>query len=80
MPDGTPATTQITLGYDPAKKRFVGTWLGSMMTHLWIYDGELSADERTLTLSSEGPQHDRREQAGELSRRHRAQERRISAR
>lgn len=55
MPDGSPATTQITLGYDPTKKRFVGTWLGTMMAHLWIYDGELSADERTLTLNSEGP-------------------------
>ncbi len=55
MPDGSPATTQITLGYDPTKKRFVGTWLGTMMAHLWIYDGELSADERTLTLDSEGP-------------------------
>jgi hypothetical protein len=55
MPDGSPAETQITLGYDPTKKRFVGTWLGTMMAHLWIYDGELSADERTLTLNSEGP-------------------------
>src|SRR5262245_49530769 len=49
MPDGSPAETQITLGYDPTKKRFVGTWLGTMMAHLWVYDGELSADERTLT-------------------------------
>jgi hypothetical protein len=55
MADGTPATSQITLGYDPAKKRFVGTWLGSMMHHLWIYDGELSADERKLILTSDGP-------------------------
>jgi hypothetical protein len=55
MPDGSPAETQITLGYDPTKKRFVGSWLGTMMTHLWVYDGELSADERTLTLNSEGP-------------------------
>jgi hypothetical protein len=55
MPDGSPAETQITLGYDPTKKRFVGTWLGTMMAHLWIYDGELSADGRTLTLNSEGP-------------------------
>jgi hypothetical protein len=55
MPDGTQAETQITLGYDPTKKRFVGTWLGTMMAHLWIYDGELSADGRTLTLNSEGP-------------------------
>jgi hypothetical protein len=55
MPDGRPATTVMTLGYDPDKRRFVGTWIGSMMTHLWIYDGELDADERVLTLHSEGP-------------------------
>ena len=55
MPDGQSATTQITLGFDPSKGRFVGTFLGTMMAHLWIYDGELSADQRTLTLNSEGP-------------------------
>jgi hypothetical protein len=55
MPDGSPVTTQITLGYDPAKKRFVGSWLGTMMSHFWVYEGELSADGKTLTLSSEGP-------------------------
>jgi hypothetical protein len=26
-----------------------------MMTHQWVYDGELDASERVLTLSSEGP-------------------------
>lgn len=55
MLDGSPAETQITLGYDPTRKRFVGSWLGTMMAHLWVYDGELSADEKTLTLNSEGP-------------------------
>ncbi|MGF1567102.1 MAG: DUF1579 domain-containing protein [Nodosilinea sp.] len=52
---GSPATTLMTLGYNPQKQRFVGTWVGSMMTHLWIYDGELDAAERVLTLHSEGP-------------------------
>ncbi|MBW4655987.1 MAG: DUF1579 domain-containing protein [Kaiparowitsia implicata GSE-PSE-MK54-09C] len=52
---GTLATTIMTLGYSPQKQRFVGTWIGSMMTHLWIYDGELDAAERVLTLHSEGP-------------------------
>ncbi len=52
---GTMATTIMTLGYNPQKQRFVGTWMGSMMTHLWIYDGELDASERVLTLHSEGP-------------------------
>ena len=45
----------MTLGYDPAKGRFVGTWIGSMMTHLWVYDGELDPAGRVLTLNSEGP-------------------------
>jgi len=55
MPGGAPATMLMTLGYDSAKKRFVGTWVGSMMTHLWIYDGALDAAERVLTLESDGP-------------------------
>lgn len=55
MPDGSPATMIMTLGYNPQTKRFVGTWLGSMMTHLWLYDGELDAAEKVLTLNSEGP-------------------------
>ena len=55
MPDGSPATMIMTLGYDPRTERFIGTWIGSMMTHLWHYDGELDAAERVLTLNSEGP-------------------------
>ena len=54
-PGGSAATTVMTLGYDPQKKRFVGTWVGSMMTHLWVYDGELDETGRILTLNSEGP-------------------------
>ena len=45
----------MTLGYDPAKKRFVGTWVGSMMAHLWVYEGSMDAEEKVLTLSAEGP-------------------------
>lgn len=55
MPDGGPAKTVMTLGYDPLKKKFVGTFIGSMMTHLWIYEGELDAAGRVLTLDAEGP-------------------------
>lgn len=50
-----PATTVMTLGYDPVKKRFVGTFIGSMMTHLWVYEGELDAAAKVLTLDAEGP-------------------------
>jgi hypothetical protein len=55
MPGGGPATMLMTLGYDMRTKRYVGTWVGSMMSHLWVYDGSLDAAERVLTLESEGP-------------------------
>jgi hypothetical protein len=55
MPDGSTGTTLMTLGFDPAKGRFVGSFVGSMMTHQWLYDGALEADGKTLTLESEGP-------------------------
>jgi hypothetical protein len=47
--------TVMTLGFDPPRGRFVGTFVGSMMTHLWIYDGSLDPSERILTLEAEGP-------------------------
>jgi hypothetical protein len=55
MPGGGDSTTLLTLGFNPQTKRFVGTWIGSMMTHLWVYDGWLDGAERVLTLESEGP-------------------------
>lgn len=55
MPDGRPATMLMTLGYDPRKGRYVGTWVGSMMNWLWRYDGTLDAEQRVLTLDTEGP-------------------------
>lgn len=55
MPSGGPANMLITLGYDPVKGSFVGTWVGSMMSTLWVYDGRLDPDEKVLTLSAEGP-------------------------
>jgi Protein of unknown function (DUF1579) len=55
MPGGGAATMMITLGYDPQAKRYTGTWVGSMMSHLWIYDGEMDAAGRILTLNAEGP-------------------------
>lgn len=54
-PGGGPATMLMSLGYDPQKKRVVGTWIGSMMATLWVYDGALDAAEKVLTLDSEGP-------------------------
>src|SRR5262245_50683293 len=38
MPGGETADLILTLGYDPAKQRFVGTFIGSMMTNMWVYE------------------------------------------
>ena len=55
MPGGGVGLTLMTLGYDPAKGRFVGTFVGSMMANLWVYDGELDAEEKKLSLHAVGP-------------------------
>ena len=54
-PGGSEMRSLITLGFDPAKARFVGTFVSSCMTHLWPYDGSLDASGKVLTLDSEGP-------------------------
>jgi len=55
MPGCGPSSTVMTLGYDPVRKHFVGTFVGSMMTHLWVYDGDLDASGQQLTLRADGP-------------------------
>jgi hypothetical protein len=56
MPGSSEPDTMIqTLGFDAAKRQFSGTWIGSMMGHLWLYEGELDAAHDRLTLTSEGP-------------------------
>lgn len=55
MPGCGAVTTIMTIGFNPQMQRFVGTWVGSMMSYLWVYDGELDASETTLMLYSEGP-------------------------
>jgi hypothetical protein len=55
MPDGSEAATVLTLGHDSATGRYVGSWIGTMMEYLWVYDGELSPDGSTLSLYTTGP-------------------------
>ena len=50
-----PMSAVLTLGYDPEKKRYVGTWVDSMMPHLWTYVGKVDATGKMLTLEAEGP-------------------------
>jgi hypothetical protein len=55
MPDGTPATTRMALGYDVSFKEYRGCFFGSMSSHLWKYVGTLSEDKKTMTLNCDGP-------------------------
>jgi hypothetical protein len=50
-----PFTSILTLGYDPAEERFVGTWISSMQSRLWSYTGALDDSGTALTLQTEGP-------------------------
>ena len=54
-PAGQAHTSILTLGYDPAEDRFVGTYISSLQTHLWAYTGTLDDSGMTLTLETEGP-------------------------
>lgn len=54
-PGGETARMIITLGYDPQKQSYVGTWIGSMMTNMFVYTGEVDPSETKLSLHTEGP-------------------------
>jgi len=55
MPGGGSMTAIMTLGYDAQSKRYVGTWIGSVMSNLWVYDGALDPGGKVLTLNADGP-------------------------
>jgi len=54
-PDGRVDRSTMTLGYDPRRARFVGTFISDSMSHQWLYEGTLDEAGRVLTLGSEGP-------------------------
>ena len=54
---GDMGPTIMTLGYDPEKKKYVGSFVGSMMTDQWIYEGELDSGGKVLVLETEGPSY-----------------------
>jgi hypothetical protein len=44
-----------TLGYDSAKKKYVGSWVDSMNSHMWTYEGTVDAGGKKITLEADGP-------------------------
>jgi hypothetical protein len=52
---GAPYNGILSLGYDPRKKQFHGTWIDSFGCQLWVYKGTLNDAGDTLTLETEGP-------------------------
>ncbi len=53
--DGQSMLSLMTLGFDPARHKFVGSFVSSCMTHQWLYEGSLDDSQRVLTLVAEGP-------------------------
>ena len=56
--DQEPMQSIITLGFDPAKGKFVGSFVATMMSSFWTYEGTLDAAKKVLPLNSEGPRMD----------------------
>ena len=52
---GMPFASVLTLGYDPDKKKYIGTWVDSMASFLWTYTGTVDPTGKILTLETEGP-------------------------
>lgn len=59
-PEGADFRTNMTLGFDPVKGRYVGTFIASCMTKLWIYDGNYDAGSKKLVLDATGPRFDQK--------------------
>ncbi len=53
--NGAPFTGVMTLGYDPKKKKYAGTWVDSMSSNMLHYEGSVDDSRKTLTLETEGP-------------------------
>ena len=61
----SPHASVMTLGYDPARGKYVGTFVGSSMTYLWTYEGALDETGTKLVLDCEGPSF---ENVGQMAR------------
>lgn len=57
--EGNVWRSQLVIGYDPEQNTYIGTFIASMMTHLWIYSsGQIDETGNLLTLEARGPRMD----------------------
>jgi len=54
-PSGERWQSIMTLGYEAQSKRFVGSFIASMMTYFWTYSGQLDEARTKLVLDAIGP-------------------------
>lgn len=45
----------LTLGFNPATGKFIGSWVGGCMPTMFVYEGELDQAQRVLPLNTSGP-------------------------
>ena len=50
-----PWENRIVLGYDATQGRYVGTFIGSMFTQMWLYNGQIDPTDGRLVLDTVGP-------------------------
>lgn len=52
---GTQFTAIQTVGWDAKSRKYIGTWVDSMMNHMWKYSGSVDESGKILALDAEGP-------------------------
>jgi len=52
---GMPVKSVLTIGYTPATKKYVGTFICSVDSTHWTYTGTMDDSGKKLTLETEGP-------------------------
>lgn len=52
---GQRMASNLTIGYDPAQKKYIGTWIDSNSNYMWRYVGSVDSSGKVLTLMTTGP-------------------------